>query len=174
MLIAEESDRKRREKQKKGYPPNWGGSYLNSDASGSCREAAELPTESTSIGDGFIPACGSHILTSSISLLSVSSGGAMQDGLGLGAADRSCGCCFLNFIFFFGRPRGRFCCCIRVGMVCALVSVWVKGISVLPTHFTCHFCFSSRFCSNLVIVASNLPHGELGPLAPPNSMYACG
>src|SRR5712672_1159351 len=24
MLIAEESDRKRREKQKKGYPPKWG------------------------------------------------------------------------------------------------------------------------------------------------------
>jgi|SRR5712675_1069989 len=52
MLIAEESDRKRREKQKKGYPPNWGGSYLNSDASGSCREAAELPTRPLSPSGG--------------------------------------------------------------------------------------------------------------------------
>src|SRR5712672_1055746 len=122
--------------------------------------STSLSVESTSIGDGFIPACGSHILTSSISLLSASSGGAMRDGLELGAADRSCGCCFLNF-FFCGHPQGRFCCCIRVGMVCVLVSVWVKGISVLQTCFTCHFCFSLRFCSNLIIVTSNLPHGEL-------------
>src|SRR5712675_1301092 len=64
MLIAEESDRKRREKQKKGYPPNWGGSYLNSDASGSCREAAELPTRPLSPSGG--PSRTIHVFDGSV------------------------------------------------------------------------------------------------------------